>query len=144
MARGLTSLGKHFSRTTSFPPPPPPTNTKTLRHPIQVKLHITDPQNHQEKEDDKTERERQQLKRGDRLHLSLHDKTNFKGNDKINKIINKKIKNTEEAPFGIPGASTEHENDLRVKPIVERDFFPLKTNRYSVTKLIRYSNQSVP
>ena len=31
------------------------------------------------------------------------------------KIIN----NTEEAPFGILGASTERQNNLRVKPIVE-------------------------
>ena len=29
--------------------------------------------------------------------------------------------NIEEAPFDIPGVSTEHDNNLRVKPIVERE-----------------------
>ena len=38
----------------------------------------------------------------------------------IKSIYSTKIRNnTEAAPFGIPGASTEHENYLRVKPLVE-------------------------
>ena len=39
----------------------------------------------------------------------------------MNKYISstKIINNIEEAPCGIPGAITEHENNLRVKPIVE-------------------------
>ena len=40
--------------------------------------------------------------------------------------------NTEEAPFGILGASTEHENDLRVNIIVESEkTFLLQIERYS-------------
>ena len=40
--------------------------------------------------------------------------------------------NTEQALFGIPDASTEHEKDLRVKPIVESKIgFLLEINRYS-------------
>ena len=39
-----------------------------------------------------------------------------------NLFIAQKIRNkTEEAPFGIPGMSTESENGLRAKPIVESD-----------------------
>ena len=34
--------------------------------------------------------------------------------------------NTEKAPFGIPGARTEHENDFRVKPIVESNIFSVE------------------
>ena len=42
------------------------------------------------------------------------------------------INNTEEAPFGIPGASTEHENNLRVKLIIESEiFFWLGIYQYS-------------
>ena len=38
--------------------------------------------------------------------------------------FSKKIRNNiEEAPFGISGASTEPENHLRVKTIVEREIF---------------------
>ena len=33
------------------------------------------------------------------------------------------INNIKEAPFGIPDASTENENYLRVKPIVDSDTF---------------------
>ena len=39
--------------------------------------------------------------------------------------------NTKEAPFGIPGAITEHKNDLRVNMIVESDTcFLLEMDRY--------------
>ena len=31
--------------------------------------------------------------------------------------------NITEAPFGIPGAITEHENNFRVKPIIESNIF---------------------
>ena len=42
-----------------------------------------------------------------------------------------KRNNTEEAPFGIPGASTEPENDFRVKPIVESKIgFLFEIDRY--------------
>ena len=44
---------------------------------------------------------------------------------------NKSRNNKEEAPFGILGASTEHKNNLRVNPIVERDIcFLLKIDQY--------------
>ena len=48
-------------------------------------------------------------------------------------IYSTKLRNsTEEASFGIPGTSTEHEINLRVKPIVERNyFFLLQIDRYS-------------
>ena len=40
--------------------------------------------------------------------------------------------NMEEVPFGIPGASTETKNDLRVKPIIESELsFLLEIYRYS-------------
>ena len=40
--------------------------------------------------------------------------------------------NTEDAPFGIPGASTELENDLRVKLIIDINIgFMLEIDRYS-------------
>ena len=40
--------------------------------------------------------------------------------------------NTEEAPFGIPGASTEPNNNLRANPIVESEIgFLLKIDWYS-------------
>ena len=39
-------------------------------------------------------------------------------------IFNTKIRNnTEKAPFGIPVARTEHENDLRVKTIIESKIY---------------------
>ena len=37
--------------------------------------------------------------------------------------ITKNNKKTVETTFGIPGTSTECQNDFRVNPIVERDFF---------------------
>ena len=44
------------------------------------------------------------------------------------KIIN----STLDAPFGIPGASTDPENDFRVKPIIESEIdFLLDFDRYS-------------
>ena len=40
--------------------------------------------------------------------------------------------NTEKEPFGIWGVSTEHQNDLRVKTIVESEIcFMLEIYRYS-------------
>ena len=47
-------------------------------------------------------------------------------------ISTTKIKNsTEEAPFVIPGGSTETENDLRVNPIVESEIiFLLEIDQY--------------
>ena len=51
--------------------------------------------------------------------------------------------NTEKAPFGIPGASTTTENNLRVKPIVEIEIgLSSKLTGTLVTQLIRYCNQS--
>ena len=45
--------------------------------------------------------------------------------------------NTEDAPFGIMGESTETNNNLRVKPIVESDIgFLLEIDQYYVTKMI--------
>ena len=51
----------------------------------------------------------------------------------IKSISSTKDKNyTGEAPFVIPGASTEHENNLRVKPIVEiKIYFMLEIDRCS-------------
>ena len=50
----------------------------------------------------------------------------------LESISSKKLRNnTEEAPFVIPGASTEPENGLRVKPINDRDFFLLEIDWYS-------------
>ena len=48
-------------------------------------------------------------------------------------IYSKKIRNnTEEAPFGIPGASTEPKNDMKVKATVESDIgFLLEIDQYS-------------
>ena len=48
-------------------------------------------------------------------------------------ISSTKIRNNkEEAPFGIPGVSTEHENNLRFKLIVKsKIFFLLKIDQYS-------------
>ena len=84
IARCLTYLSKHFRRTTPRPPLPSNKHKKNLRHPVPVKLLIADSQNHQGKLDDNTERERQQLRRGDRVHLSLLEKNNLKANYKFN------------------------------------------------------------
>ena len=52
--------------------------------------------------------------------------------------------NTEEAPFGIPGARTEADNNLMFEPIVERNItFLLGIDGTLVTKLIRHCNQLV-
>ena len=50
----------------------------------------------------------------------------------LNFLFSTKLTNiTEEASFGIPGARTEPENDLRVKTIVEIDIgFMLEIKRY--------------
>ena len=51
----------------------------------------------------------------------------------MNIFTSQKIRNiTVEAPFGITDVSNERQNDLRVKPIVERKIgFLLKFERYS-------------
>ena len=43
---------------------------------------------------------------------------------------NKKVNNTEEAPCGIPGTSTEPKNDYRAKSILKsKNWFLLEINR---------------
>ena len=49
-----------------------------------------------------------------------------------------------ETPFGIPSASTEPENDLSFKPVVESNIaFCCESTGTIMTKLIRYCYQSL-
>ena len=61
----------------------------------------------------------------------------------LNLFTSFKKHSTQQSPFGIPGARTEHKNNLRVKTIVEsKIFFCLKLIGNIVNKLIWYCYQS--